>query len=130
MFQIEEDAFAYLNNVPDNQWKKQELEAQVAEKFEQKLIGGKQVITYPDVVDVLYQLGFSASDYQSTEAVGSGKRLYRRSENKVIGGVCSGLGDYFGIDPVVVRVFFALTLILGLMGFWLYIFSWIIIPKR
>ena len=129
MFQIEEDAYTYLNNVLSTQWKKQELEAQVAERLEQKLNGGKTVITYPDVVDALYQLGFSASEYQSAKATLREKRLYRQPKDKMIGGVCMGLSEYFDIDPVILRVLFVLAFFMGSMGFWLYIILWIIIPK-
>jgi len=128
MFQIEEDAYTYLNNVLNNQWKKQELEAQVAERLEQKLVGGKMVVTYPDVVDVLYQLGFSASEYQSSTAWFREKRLLRQPKDKMIGGVCTGIAEYFDIDPVIIRVIFVLALFMGTMGFWLYIILWIIVP--
>jgi phage shock protein PspC (stress-responsive transcriptional regulator) len=129
MFQIEEDAYTYLNNVLSGQWKKQELEAQIAERLEQKLIGSKTVVTYPDVVDVLYQLGFSASEYRSATASLREKRLYRQPKDKMIGGVCGGIAEYFEIDPVIVRVLFVIALFLGTMGFWLYIILWIIVPK-
>jgi len=129
MFQIEEDAYTYLNNVLSGQWKKQELEAQVAERLEQKLSGSKTVITYPDVVDALYQLGFSASEFQAATATFREKRLYRQPKDKMIGGVCMGLSEYFDIDPVIIRVLFVITFFMGTMGFWLYILLWIIIPK-
>ena len=129
MFQIEEDAYTHLNNVLSSQWKKQELEAQVAERLEQKLNGGKTVITYPDVVDALYQLGISVSEYQSATTSLREKRLYRQPKDKMIGGVCMGLGEYFDIDPVIIRVLFVVALFMGTMGFWLYIVLWIVIPK-
>ena len=129
MFQIEEDAYTYLNNVLSNQWKKQELETQIAERLEQKLNGGKTVIMYPDVVDALYQLGFSASEYQATTGNLRDKKLYRQPKDKMIAGVCTGLGDYLGIDPVIVRILFVISLFLVTMGFWLYILLWIIIPN-
>jgi len=129
MFQIEEDAYTYLNNVLSSQWKKQELEIQIAERLEQKLVGSKAVITYPDVVDALYQLGISASEYRSATASLREKRVYRQPKDKMIGGVCMGLSEYFEIDPVIIRVLFVIALFLGTMGFWLYIILWIIIPK-
>ena len=129
MFQIEEDAYTYLNHVLSSQWKKQELEEQVAERLAQKLTGGKTVVTYPDVVDVLYQLGFSASEYQSSTAWFREKRLFRQPKDKMIGGVCTGIGEYFDIDPVIIRVLFVLALFMGTMGFWLYVILWIIVPK-
>ena len=129
VFQIEEDAYAYLNNVLNGQWKKQELESQVAERLEQKLNNGKTVVTYPDVVDVLYQLGFSASDDFFTASSQPDKRLYRQSKDSMIAGVCAGLGEYFEIDPVIARVLFVVAFFAGSIGFWLYIILWIIIPK-
>ena len=130
MFQIEEDAYTYLNNVLSGQWKKQELEAQIAGRLEQKLTGGRMVVTYPDVVDALYQLGFSAADYQSgTTSSLRDKRLYRQMNSKMIGGVCMGLSEYFEIDPVIIRVLFVFAFFLG-MGFLLYIILWIIVPKN
>ena len=59
------------------------------------------------------------------------KRLYRSSVNKVIGGVCGGLGEYFAVDPVFVRVI-AVLLALATEGFGIiaYLIAWIIIPKQ
>ena len=129
MFQIEEDAYGYLNHVLSGQWKKQELEAQVTERLEQKINAGKSVITYPDVVDVLYQLGFSAPEYQSATNFFRERRLFRQPKDKMLGGVCTGLSEYFEIDPVILRVLFVIALFLGTMGFWLYVILWIIVPK-
>ncbi|MFH1685911.1 MAG: PspC domain-containing protein [bacterium] len=58
------------------------------------------------------------------------KRLYRSRESKVIGGVCGGLGEYFDVDPVLVRI---ITVILAFgpgLGVLAYIIAWIIIPER
>ena len=129
MFQIEEDAYAHLSSVVSSQWKKQELESQVAVLLEQKLVGGKTLITYPDVVDALYQLGVSSSDYQPYTSFMRDKRLFRQPKDKMIGGVCTGLGEYFGIDPVIARILFVIALFMFSMGFWIYIILWIIIPK-
>ena len=41
------------------------------------------------------------------------KRLYRNSKDKKLGGVCSGLGDYFNIDPVIIRLAFLLLIFAG-----------------
>lgn len=58
------------------------------------------------------------------------KRLYRSRTNRVLGGVCGGIGNYMNVDPVLIRVawvvgFFALGL-----GFLAYLISWIIIPDE
>ena len=44
------------------------------------------------------------------------KRLYRDVENKVFGGVCSGLGVYFGVDKVILRIFLLIIAVIGLLG--------------
>ncbi len=59
------------------------------------------------------------------------KKIYRSDNNKVVSGVCGGLGDYFEIDANLVRVI-AVLLFFATKGFALaaYVVSWIIIPKR
>lgn len=56
------------------------------------------------------------------------KKRLRRSNDKVIAGVCGGLAEYFNIDPVLVRVVFALLLLFASGGFWLYLILWIVMP--
>ena len=58
------------------------------------------------------------------------KRLYRNESEKVLGGVCAGLGDFLGIDPVFVRIFFILWTVLGELSVLVYILMWIIIPRE
>ncbi len=55
-------------------------------------------------------------------------RLYRSRRDRLIAGVCGGLGAYFGIDPVLVRVLFAILAVSGAAGVVLYLVLWIIIP--
>ena len=56
------------------------------------------------------------------------KKLERNPMNKVIGGVCSGLADYFNLDVALVRVLFVIALLFASFGFWLYIILWIVLP--
>jgi phage shock protein PspC (stress-responsive transcriptional regulator) len=58
------------------------------------------------------------------------KRLYRIREGRVVAGVCAGLAAYFGIDPTLVRLAFALFTIFGGAGVLLYLIAWIIIPEE
>ena len=58
------------------------------------------------------------------------KRLYRSGKEKILGGVCGGLGEHLGIDPVIVRLLWILfTLVYG-AGVFVYIIAWLIIPKN
>ncbi len=56
-------------------------------------------------------------------------RLMRSRRDKVIAGVCGGLGEYFNIDPVVVRLIFVLATLTSGIGFVLYPVLWLIMPK-
>ena len=58
----------------------------------------------------------------------SNPKLYRSSSDKMIAGVCGGLGRYFGVDATIVRLVFLLLLFLGGSGFLLYLILWIIVP--
>ena len=57
------------------------------------------------------------------------KRLRRNVFNKVIGGVCSGLADYFGIDVVLVRAIFVASFLFAGVGGGLYLILWLLMPK-
>jgi phage shock protein PspC (stress-responsive transcriptional regulator) len=56
--------------------------------------------------------------------------LYRSETNKVLGGVCGGLGEVFNIDPTLVRVLFVLAALFGGSGILFYLVLWIVIPSR
>jgi phage shock protein PspC (stress-responsive transcriptional regulator) len=58
------------------------------------------------------------------------KRVYRSRTDRVLGGVCSGLGKYFGLDPVLLRVIWAIAFFIGGAGLLAYIIAWIIIPEE
>lgn len=55
-------------------------------------------------------------------------KLTRSQTDKVLGGVCAGLGNYLNIDPVFVRLFFILITAMDGIGFMIYIVLWIIMP--
>lgn len=58
------------------------------------------------------------------------RRLYRSRSNRVIAGVCGGLGEYFDIDPVIIRLAWIVLTILGGSGILIYILAWLIIPRE
>ncbi len=59
------------------------------------------------------------------------KRLYRSRTDKVLGGVCGGIAEYLDVDPVVVRLLWAIgTLISMGVGLLAYLIAWIIIPEE
>lgn len=58
-----------------------------------------------------------------------GKTLYRSEINKIFGGVAGGLGEYFDIDPTIIRLLFVLLAIFGGSGLIIYLVLWILVPS-
>ncbi len=56
--------------------------------------------------------------------------LYRSESNRMLGGVCGGLGDYLALDPVFIRLFFVLLFFGHGSGMMLYLILWIIMPNK
>jgi phage shock protein C len=59
------------------------------------------------------------------------KKLYRSRKDKMIAGVCGGLGEYFNVDPTIIRVLFVILLLPGgFPGFFPYLILWIVVPEK
>lgn len=69
---------------------------------------------------------------ETHEHKGETKRLYRSEKNKVFAGICGGLGEFFSIDPVLIRLVWLVVIIFSgvLPGLLAYILSIFIVPKR
>ena len=58
------------------------------------------------------------------------KKLYRSQENRMIAGICAGIGEYFEIDPTLIRVLWVLFSFAGGAGVLAYIIAYLIVPER
>ena len=58
------------------------------------------------------------------------KRLYRSEKERMIGGVCGGLAEYFEVDPVLVRVIAVVLAFISGFGVLAYLILWIIMPNK
>lgn len=58
------------------------------------------------------------------------KKLYRSKENRKVAGVCGGIGEYFDIDPTLVRLLAVALVFAGGSGVLGYIVAWIIVPEK
>lgn len=56
------------------------------------------------------------------------KKLYRSRNNYMLAGICGGLGEYFDIDPTIIRLIVAFSALIAGSGIILYLIAWIIIP--
>ena len=131
VFTIDEDAYNLLDNYLNSLricFRKEEgvseiitdFEARIAELFSERNRLGYQVITLEHVEEVISRVGKPADFADSedkeeekqsaeSEAVKSKKKFYRNLDNKLLGGVCSGIATYFGWSVVVVRLIFILA---------------------
>lgn len=155
IFHVDEPAFEklnhYLNNIRQRFGNEQgadeilhDIEARIAELFQQRTSESKQVVTMKDVDEVIGIMG-KPEDYEdfnddepnethrskssSTGKKKASRRIYRDEDNAVIGGVCAGTGAYLGIDPVWLRLLFVLLFLGFGTGVLLYIILWIVIPE-
>ncbi len=60
----------------------------------------------------------------------SKKRLFRSKKDRILGGVCGGVADYFDVDPTIVRLIWVLLTLAWGAGLLLYIIAWIIVPEQ
>ena len=58
------------------------------------------------------------------------RRLRRRSDERVLGGVAGGLGDYFNVDPILIRILLVASLVFGGLGLFLYLVAWVLVPDE
>ena len=116
-----------------------DIESRIAELFQERL-HNRQVVLIGDVNEVIELMGRPEELRESTDDVphtnqteskssASPKRLFRDPDEGILGGVCVGLGHYFGIDPALIRVLFLVLLFVFGTGSLAYLVLWIAMPK-
>ena len=150
IFNIDEDAYEhlqkYLHSIRDQFADNESLEeiminvkTRLSQLFQPQISSTKQVINLADVLDAIEELG-QLKDFDSDgeedkkeekkkEKSESDKRLFRDGENKIIGGVCSGISAYFNINPLIVRILFVVLALLAGSSIIIYLILWIAIPE-
>ena len=148
VFYIEEDAYEFLQkylmnlkkyfgNSEEGKEITADIEARIAELFNQKISDEKKVVTKEWVDEVIETMGttenINGNSGEEEPLAGQKRRkrrLYRDTEEKVLGGVCGGIAAYFDMDPVIVRI------VLVVLAFFTtgaaalaYIILWIAVPK-
>ncbi len=128
-----------------------DIESRIGELFQERLKNGSTCITEDDVNAIIRSMGrpeefeedtatanaanakheqeqynYSQQSSSHTQQTGTHKRLYRDEDNKILGGVCSGIANYFSVDAWVVRIIFIVTGI----GFFAYLLLWAFVPTN
>lgn len=127
-----------------------DIESRIGELFQERLKEGSTCITDDDINAIIKSMG-RPEDFETDQATvdtanekqeqknagqsdsfnptGASKRLFRDENDKVIGGVCSGLANYFGIDVVVVRIIFVVLAVSFGFGLIPYLILWVAVPS-
>lgn len=151
VFHIEEDAYDrlqhYLGSIraqfEGTEGREEilaDIEARIAELFNERLDGRRQVVSLDDVDHVIGVMGQPEDYADGEEAKSSGpaasatssrgyKRLFRDPDDKWVGGVIGGLAAYIGMDPIWLRVIMIVFFFIGSgTPILLYIILWILVP--
>lgn len=153
-FHIEEEAYAILSSylkeiavgIPENEIRveaMQDIESRIAEIFKEKQVETKlEVVTVHDVRlmqsrmgsprEITGEAGSDGVKSSSSDIAGNHsqfRRLFRDPDDRIIGGVCSGLGHFFGLDPIWFRAAFVFALLAWGSGVLLYLVLLLIMPK-
>ena len=149
-FHIDEDAYQKLthyfeaikrslSNASGQDEILKDIEMRIGELIAEKHSSDKQVISFKEVEEIIAVMG-RPEDYRIDgeepieatyipNATKTSKKLYRDTENGMIGGVLAGLGHYFGVDKVWLRVFLLILVFAGGTGILAYIILWIAMPE-
>ncbi len=150
VFNIDDDAYrelqAYLTKIEscfsDREESKEimnDIEVRIAELFNEKITDYKKVITSKDVNEIINVMGKpeqfgeveKESTYEQRERFGPTgyRRMYRDPDNRILGGVCSGMSAYWRIDPIILRILFVIAFLGYGTGLIIYIILWIVLPE-
>ncbi|MCB0463618.1 MAG: PspC domain-containing protein [Flavobacteriaceae bacterium] len=151
-FHIDEDAYQKLQryleaikrSFTDSQGRNEiiaDIETRIAELFNERVENDKQVVSIKEVEQVITIMG-QPEDYMVDEEIfedepkrtytssrtSSTRKLYRDTENAYIGGVSAGLGHYFDVDPLWIRIAWVILFFGFGTGFLVYILLWMLMP--
>jgi len=146
-FNIDEDAYAelkrYLRNLEIHFASEEssseilsDIETRMAELFRTKITTYKQVINLDDVRQAISVMG-TPEDISDNDGKSAGEkfsspgyhRMYRDTDNRIIGGVCSGMAAYWDIDPIITRIIFVALILAGGIGVLIYLILYIVLPE-
>ncbi|NVK09065.1 MAG: PspC domain-containing protein [Tenacibaculum sp.] len=118
-----------------------DIEARISELLSERITDARQVVNESDIEEIIAIMGQPEDYAEAEEAYNentsysynrntSSKKMFRDGDDKFLGGVCSGLGHYFNIDVVWIRLAFLILTLAG-FGFGIigYIILWVILPE-
>ena len=117
-----------------------DIEARISELLSEKITDARQVVNEQDISDIIQIMGepedyadseeaYSEPSYKRTRKQNTGKKLFRDTDDKFIGGVAAGIAHYFDVDVIWIRLAFILTTVFSGVGLLAYIIFWVITPE-
>ena len=150
VFNVDEDAYdllykylesikKYFSKIDSDGEIVADIESRIAENFLSSISSQNNSISISDVKNVIKVMGtlddfkeiyedVDKEEESNTSEEKKTKRLFRNIHDKVIGGVASGISNYFKIDPLITRIIFITMAFFGGFGLLAYIICWIGIP--
>lgn len=152
-FHIDENAYQKLNNYfdairrslsPDGKEEiMNDIESRIAELLTEKLKNDKQVVSIKEVDEIIaimgepedYRIEEEAAEPKSTYTYSNytyakSRKFYRDGDRAIVAGVCAGIGHYFRIDPLWIRILFIISPFISFgTSIVVYVLLWILIPK-
>lgn len=146
-FQLEEDGYSKLQEYlrvagehlsidPDKGEIMSDIEQAIADKCRKYITINKNIVTDKEIEDIIKEMGPVESsggnneraDFKKEGSEGQ-RKLFRNLDDALIGGVCSGLAAYLGINVLIVRLVFIIVSLLGGYGILFYAILWLLVPE-
>lgn len=146
LFNIDEDAYERLSRYLENVKVKlnaegsdeviKDIEIRVAELLSTRMTPSREVVVLSDIEFVISELGepeqiedFSdGKDESKKQESREDRRLFRDPDDRVFGGVCSGLASFFDVEALWVRIAFVILFLFGGSGLLIYLILWLVVP--
>lgn len=146
IFSIDEDAYEllheYLKRIESHFSDEGErrdiiadIESRIAELLTESGASGVKPVTFTDVEGIITTMGDPEDIADSADKPGEtyrkrrpGRRIYRDVDNRILGGVCSGLAAYFSVDVIWIRLIFVILALAFFSGFLIYLLLWLVFP--
>ncbi|WP_445749159.1 PspC domain-containing protein [Polaribacter sp.] len=117
-----------------------DIEARISELLSEKITDARQVVNDQDIDDIIKIMGqpedyadgdesFKETNYSYQPNYNATKKLFRDGEDKILGGVASGMAHYLSLDTIWIRLAFILFTVFGGFGFLTYIILWVLLPE-
>ena len=145
LFNIDDDAYERLNTYLDTIKSGldaegadeviRDIEIRIAELLSGRINASKEVVVLSDIEFVISELGepeqigdYSDDNKSKQQTSRNERRLFRNPDDRILGGVCSGLASFFDIDSLWMRLAFVVLFFFGGSGLLIYLVLWLVVP--